>query len=522
MIPLTSAELHIFHPGNRTVDDPDRTISATTGDIKSFEVSHRLGEVLAEASVSLHNHDGTYTATGRGRAFGEGDFGSGPFGGTLEESREGAIRIGDRVRIDFELGASGVYGDEYGSTEYGSAPVPPSWTGVVEPIETTRKTAGTADLSFDATDFAGGILSYRTITDHYDNRDVGYIVRDICSRKAPEIDTDPINDFGVTTDISYSAKNCWEAVKELAALADAVPRHSGRELHIDAVGNLPFAFEVGARDILLPLKSKQTPDQLHNIVRVEAGRAQFLEVDRNTFDSWTRVTDSSRETIQVRARKARIERVEVYVQTDGTAENGIKVRLQADEGGAPVAPSDPDSDIMRGVSKDVEELPDTEGWVAFQLEDHILPDRGPWILIEGEGATGHDIGLQSDGDPMLKTTYSAPRNYEVNNNESIRKYRARQKQIERDNLTTLGATRDAAEMELRRRSWPRETISFGARSRRAHALKPGDLIDIWRSRDGAYGRYVVVERDISVDVSSNPVNLKTELTAMSRDGLLAR
>lgn len=525
MIPVTDAQLEVYRAANRSAT-PDFTIGidADDSDLQAFDLQHRLGDVLAECSMEIQNNDGRYTDVGRGRAFGEGLFSSGAFGGIGDTVGDRAIRIGDRIQFTVSLGNIDDYGDEYGpGSDYGGRPVPIPWTGVVEPVENERKSIAIGTLSLDATDFAGGILSYRTITDHYRAQDAGAIIRDICERKAPEVDISQIGDLGITTDKSYSAKDCWEAVKELAALADAVPRHEGRRLRIDPVDALPFAFEIQPRDLFLPIKTKQTPDQLHNVVRVESGRTQFTEIERDTFSSWTRVTDTSRETFQARARKRRLARIDVYVRTDGTSDDAIRVRLQADEGGTPVNISDEDSDIIRPASKDDDELPDdgTEDWVSFHLEEHTLPDRDPWVIVEADGADGHEIGLQSDGAMMVRTAYGAPRNFEVRNGQSITRFRPRQKQIERDNLDTLSATRDAASMELRRRSWPRQTISFEARSHRAHALKPGDLIDIWRGQDGAYGRYVVVERALSIGDQSK-TQLRTEITAMRRDGLLAR
>lgn len=494
-IPLQSVYIEVY-PGHddkpNTTDDPEYTIP--TEDIENAEVAARSDEVMDEASFTIHNHDGRYTETY-----------------TLQQA--------DRIEFISPIGDKEViaYGDgEYGGGAYGGSEVR-GWTGRVTGVEQTRDGPTRGTLKVAARDYVGDILSERNVTNSYIERDVGYIIRDLIEENAPEVGTTSIPDLGVQTDVKYDGKNCWDAILELAARVDAITIPSGQYLVIKELDGLPYQFEIEDSDIYLPLKTS-TDGEIENVVRIDSNENRKTEQDQSNVDdtNFQRVTDTDRITHRLRARKAQVHSVDIYVKPD--ADESLEVRLQSDEGGAPVAIDDSDSDIV-SASWERDNLPDTEGWKTFFFDEHTLADRDPWLIIQSGGEVGHDIGLTVADELAFESFYPHPLNFELPDRESVMEYGAREVRIDKQNMKTLSAARDAVRQELARRAWPSKTVEMEARSQRAHKLTPGDVVEINRPEDDVTGEHIVSETTATWD--SDSTTLKTELTCEWRKGILA-
>jgi hypothetical protein len=409
------------------------------------------------------------------------------------------LRMGDRVQFEAEI----------------SSGLEVEWTGRIKSTDYSRGTAGNVDatLEADATDFVGAILSDRQITGSWVGEDVGQIIRDIVTQKASELDASEVPDLDEETDQFWQQKNCWDAVVGLAAKADCLLYQSGRSLYVEPIGELPFQFELEYSDYSLPWDT-QTLDEPKNVVRVDSGESRQLEESQEDQDSYQRVTEDSRLTHRLRARKSEIHSIELYVRR--VSDEDLSVRLQADEDGEPVEIDNTDSDI-ESTSWDADNLP-SDGWQAFFLPAHTLPDRDPWLIIQSDGDEGHDVAVNTDGAPAFRSYYPHPLAYEVSSNDSIDEYGPREIAIERDNLETISSVQDAAQSELARRGWPNKTIEFPARSPRAHALEPGDIIDVDNPSEDAEGEFIVIE--VSREFDATDVKLETHITAKWRRGIL--
>lgn len=472
-------------------DPPDAVIPAEKFDQVGIEA--RADEILDEASLTVDHpgYDGDYD-----------------------------LSLGDRVRYDATVAGEGetYYGEGiYGEGLYGGAERDIQWTGRIRPTNRGRDQIGSEKLDADGTDFVGGILAERNITGTWIDTDVGEIIRDICEQKASEVDASGIPDLGVTTDQFFQSRNAWDAITTLAAKGDVILYEERNQLLADPITELTPQFELQPSDHGLPF-DVQTDDDCKNVIRVDSGVTRQLETSQETVDSWTRVTDTNRITHRVPARKSQIHSVDLYV-SDADNSDDIRVRVQADDGGgAPVDPGNEDSDIVAETVKS-DNLPG-EGWATIFLPDHTLPPRGdPWLLIEATGSDGHDVGVDANGVPTFRSHYPHPLNFEASDSESIAKYGARDDQVEKKNLETLVATRDAAKAELARRAYPGKTVTFPARSARCHALEPGDMITIPRPEDNADGEFIVAERSQTFDAER--ASVETVLTLTWRKGIFA-
>lgn len=492
---VRDAQLEVWHQNadrsnyGDPEDPPDAVVDP--GDLQSITVKSRADELLDDAQLDLHH------------------------------PTDSELRLGDRVRYSATVATRGgePYGEgTYGETTYGGGVVDVEWVGRVEPTRTTRDDISHGTQATDATDWVGGVLAERSITGAYVDEDIGAIIRDIVRTKASEVDASAVPDLGETTDAFFQNRDCWDAIVGLAATADVLITAESNRLNVTPIGDLTPSFQLEPNDYGLPW-STDVDDDVSNVVRVDSGVNRQLEAAAETVDGWERVTDSNRLTYRLRARKSQIHSLELRVRSDDTSEDGLRVRLQADEGGGPIAINDDDSDIISSTA-DADDLPG-EGWKTWFLSDHTLPERSPWLIVETDGPDGHDVALSdvTAGDPTFRSYYPHRLNFEATHSASIEEYGSREIRIERDNLETLAATRDAARSELRRRAWPTKTIQFPARSGRAHTLEPGDVIRVDRPDERAVGDFIVVERAQVFDAST--VAVETEITATWRKGVLA-
>lgn len=468
---IDDAQLEVWHQSTPPTDTPERTLRES---VDSTSIDSRAQDVLDDASISIQT----------------ANVGS------------DVLRIGDRVRYTAD------FSDDSGNAHQ------IQWTGRIQPTNSQHDSSPAGWLSGEATDFCGAVLAGRIITGAYVNDDIGAIIRDIVENKASEVDGSGVSDLGITTDEFFDDTDAWDAIVGLAARGDALIRQDGTQLLVDPIDSLPFAFDLTTDDYVLPWETK-TADDIKNVVRVDAGTNRKEEESQLTQTAYERVTDSSRITHRLRARKSEIHSVDIWTRQVSDNEDLI-LRLQADEGGSPVDINDEDSDIesAQWSGSDVS----NEDYTSVFFPDHTLPDRDPWLIVEADGSEGHDIGIDdSTGEPTYTSFYPHPLTYEAADTESIAEYGSREISVDRDNLETITAAQDAVDQELARRAWPKKTITFEADSPRAHTLEPGDRIGVDRPKDNAVGEFIVLETSHTIDA----VYLRTDITASWRKGILA-
>jgi hypothetical protein len=207
--------------------------------------------------------------------------------------------------------------------------------------------------------------------------------------------------------------------------------------------------------------------------------------------------------------------VEIFTVKDSTADNGLVVRLQAARNGSAVDPTDTESDVAR------RELAPPfiadNRFTEFLLPAHDLaPAEDPFVIVEGAGSTGHDIGTDGSGNVTFKAFFPFPLLARASSGESVAEFRRRDLRRRDEQLENEQAVQDAAQAALRHRAEPKRRLNAAAATPRAHRLRPGEAV---RVSDvpvaDVSGDYIITERATSFD----GVRLDTELTFEDADTL---
>lgn len=471
--PVVDAELEIYKPGN-TSTTPDTTVPGP--DIETVELTTRLQDLIDRARITLQNQGGAYTD---------------------------AITSGDRLRFLTRLD--------------GEASLSHRWTGLARTPHRTETGPATQQLELEADDFVFGVLDSRIVVNSFEERAISgasdAILETILANEAPEIDRSQIQSVGVSTSVTWNGVSLLEAVRELAKRGDAVAANDDTSLVWTRLTDVATAFVLQARDRGLA-SVNEDDDELANAVRVEGGVGTNVDDSQTTQDSYTTVSSSNRLTHQLSTRKSEVARLELWTRPTGSGDN-VVVRLQKDDGGAPVAVSDRESDVARKTL--ASDFLANDDYTTFLIPSHTLPEPGPWLIIESDGSTGQDIGIDSaSGAPTYRAYYPYPLASVVEAQASIDRYRRREPAPIRDEtLETRQRTNERARAELRHRREPHAQIEFPAESNRAHNLAPGDVIRVDEPELGLAADCIVTERQDTYDGAQN--RLSSAVTAQDID-----
>lgn len=472
-LPLTKAKLYGYRPGNHS-DLPSEADYEIPGiDLNVVDISSRAGPLRDSAKLRIDNQGGKYTDTidhgdrlrftanttaAVNEGFGVGGFGEGPFGSTLEHF----------------------------------------WTGMVRPYSITGRGGDLFEFAVDGQDYVQAILGMRRVYGAWEDAKIvgqGGILNSVLSDEAPEIDQSQLPDLDARTDIFVSGAKLMDFVGELAERAGVIVSSDRRALRFDHPSSIQAAFELQPRDHhTLEFKSKD--DNLVNSVRIDGGQDHEPGGSQTTQSAYQTVTETSRLHQRLTHWKSQIDRIEVWTRPTGSEES-VTVRLQKDQGGAPIAPGAKKPDLAR--KKLAHHFLAQDGYTTFKLPDHDIPGDDPWILIETDGSQGQDIGVDANGNATYKSHFLYPVNVNIPDPTSQTEYGLREDRLKDDSITTFTAAEDLAEAHLQQYSTPTETLSFRANSERADRLAAGSVLQLDYPRMGARGMYVVTERQSTLD-----------------------
>jgi hypothetical protein len=274
------------------------------------------------------------------------------------------------------------------------------------------------------------------------------------------------------------------------------------------LGSPAIQFNLSPNDVHTPILVRRVDDELVNRVRVDGGNDKAIDASQTTQSATVRVTDSTREVFQVPSRKSEFDSVEVFTDKDPAADDGIVVRLQAARNGSPVDPSDTESDIAR--RELAPPFLSEFGFTEFSLPSHDLaPDDDPFLIIEGAGSTGHEIGTDGNGNVTFRILFPYPLLARGSNGASVTEFRRRDLRRRDDQLNSEQAVQDAVQATLRHRTSPKRRVSAAAATPRAHRLRPGQAVNVSGIPvSDVSGVYIVTERETAFD----GVRLDTTLT----------
>jgi hypothetical protein len=370
---------------------------------------------------------------------------------------------------------------------------------------------GVRNVDIEATDFVFSVLSFRNSDGSFNAVDAGDAVDSLVADDAPEVGRSQIETVGRNVTLSINGRKTLDVIsQDLAPAGDALLAQDGTDLVFQSLPTVTPKFNLTLEDLHTPVSIQRVDDDLINRVRVDGGTDNALDDAQLTQNGTVRVTDSSRRVFQVASRKSEIDSVEVFTVKDVNADDGLVVRLQAARNGSAVDPTDRESDVAR------RELAPSfiadNGFTEFLLPDHDLaPAENPFVIIEGAGGTGHEIGVDANSNDAVtfRAKFPFPLLARASDGPSVTEFRQRDLRRRDDQLDSEQAVQDAAQAALRHRSEPKRRINAAAATPRAHNIRPGEAVQVsgFPVADVS-GAFICTERGTSFD----GVRLNTELT----------
>lgn len=475
---FNNAELYGFRNGNESLYVSDSDYHIPGGDIEDISITERANVYKDSAKILLNNNGGKYS---------------------------GVVGHGDRIQLSVgEVGANEGYGEGgYGVGPYGSSKTI-DWVGMVRPFNIEGQGADIYDMQITAEDYPASVMGSRRVYATFEGRQIvgtDGIVNELINEHAPELDTTELPDLAPTTTIFIHGQTLLKVVAELARRANCVLHTFLKSVEFTVASEITPEFTITPDDYST-FNYKSNDDQLYNSVRVEGGTGISIEeqAQQTTVDGYERVTDSSRILYQVDTRKSELDRVELWTRRQDTGD-GVTVRLQRDDGGAPINVGSTTSDIAKKTLS--QEFLSTDDFTTFIFPSHTLPEPRPWLIIESDGSTGQDIGINtSSGDPGVIPYYPYDIIVQVQDPDSVELYRLREEKITDDTLGTFDAARDTGNSALESNKDPVETLSARAEvnetlsppdDKRMHNVRPGDVIRVSRPTLDVDDDFVVTE-----------------------------
>lgn len=471
---IRNARIEVFKPSNNSFENPNFTIPEE--DIASVSSTVRISARKDTATFEIHNDNGEYS----------------------NNSNVG-LQSGQRVQfwVDSEVDATQWGDGDWGDGSWGGERL--HWTGMIRDISYTYGGPNKSFIELKAEDFVFGVMSQRLVFNAWESTAVAgssnAVLNEALSNEAPEIDRGKIEDFtSTTTTITADGTNLLEFSEKLARRANAVTYSRRDRLHFEDLSSKTAKFDLQGSDIgFFELQRDDT--DLVNSVRVDGGTDKAIDDEQTTQNGWDTATESSRVQFQVSTRKSEITRIDIWTDPSrtGSGEN-LTLRLQKNDSGSPVAPGDKTSDIVSETISSGDLTSD--GYTSYTLSSHTLPEPNPWILLETDGSSGQDVGIDTaDNTPTYKAWYPYTITIRRSNTSSRDKYRKREYRIKEDSIKSTTEAREVAEEKLNHDSVPEEKIAMPADSKRMYTIRVGDVINLDFPREEATGDFIVSERN---------------------------
>jgi|APHM01.1.fsa_nt_gi hypothetical protein len=370
---------------------------------------------------------------------------------------------------------------------------------------------GVRRSTIEATDFVFTVLSFRVSDAGFTDTDVGNVVNTLVGSVAPEVGRSQIETVGRDISISINGRKTLDVLsQDLAPAGDAVVAQDGTDLIFRPLQPVSPQFDLSTADLHTPITVQRVDDELINRVRIDGGVDSALDDEQPTQNGTVRVDDSTRQLFQVASRKSELSAIELFTVKDDTADSGLVVRLQAARNGSAVNPTDRESDVAR------RELAPPflaeNGFTEFQLPDHDLaPAENPFVIVEGVGPTGHEIGVDTTSNDAVTFRAFFPFRLLARSEAGGSQAAFRRRDLRRrdEQLGSAQEVEDAARAALRRRAEPTRRISAQAATPRAHRLRPADAVTVPNLPVAdASGQFLVTERATTFEGTQ----LRTELT----------
>lgn len=312
----------------------------------------------------------------------------------IDGENNAAVEIGKEVEI------FGEYGTE------GSASL--KWHGVIQDINISSDNPKMGKLLVSAMQYGYWQLITTYVTKSYTNQTAGYIIKDLLDTYT-DIDTTNVNLSTPSTTVSGG----WDNVPLLDVMQDVMQQVDGT-LYISpsdyAYWGARAAINSGVSltsEKVTRRTVKKSDLSLSNDVKVLGALREEIDQQGNARSTDSTVTSSTRELVKITLSSAvtKISKVVIYVDKTGQGSGeGLFVRMQHDNGTgtAPEAVADYNYDICRRQLTD--QFLASGGDTTFLMIDNYIEadQRDVWLIVESDGASGVDVGVDSGGDLYYK------------------------------------------------------------------------------------------------------------------------
>lgn len=449
---LSTADINTIWNAGRIIQTPSFTVPGA--DLLSVDISRRAEDRKDTGRMEIENNDGTYNV-----------------------GQTNQIRSGDRLRFRVKL---------EGETSFETR-----WFAMARQVVYETTSATQSRVIVKAEDFVFGVMSQRVVENSFEGQALEDMMSKILNGNASELWDNNIEKSGETTDANFNGTNLLEAFTNTLKQGSMIVSDSMQS---------PLARKVGSLETKFTLKDsdkrghviRHDDEKLTNRVRLKGGKDTALDEEQATQSAFTTVTDTSRITHQLTTAKAEVAKIAVHTKKTGSGE-GVKVRLQKNEGGAPIDETDSTLDIA-STTVEAEDLKDDD-LTVFTFDRHTLPEPSPWMIIESTGATGQDIGTDGSGNPTFQGFYPFLIITQSEDADSQEKFRVRGFFHVDESIKTRTEASDRAKTITKHQAKPEVILKFIAESKRASRLEPLDkIIADLDNIDGTKGFIITLSR----------------------------
>ena len=357
------------------------------------------------------------------------------------------------------------------------------WTGVITEKRIDRESPECSQLTLTAFDWMSHKIKtqnvYKSFTNHpiavdesVDNVSQGFINR-LLHDFVPNASRIGITNVSQRVNAYLVGDNLITPIQEAAEYAGAVFRgDKNKNFIFEKRSNKSAVITLNASDVQ-DLSVIPAWDNLANIVRVNGGVNEAIEIQQTDASAWHRVTNTSRFETKIFTRKSELSKVEIY--TDRTSQDNIIVRLQADKGNAPVNRSSVAADITNK-NLAVNFLA-KGGYTTFLLPHHILgAGNNFWLIIEANNESGQQVATNVNGSLTFKAYYPYPTIVERKNQASIDKYGESKKSVDRPDVRTRKEATTIANRILEVTKAPNYEVSYTLRNDSYMDIEVGNMV----------------------------------------------
>jgi hypothetical protein len=274
---------------------------------------------------------------------------------------------------------------------------------------------------------------------------------------------------------SFDATPASTAIDSLVA-DRGVLAGGNQTLRVEPVNPDKGPASLDGSDLRMPSRRETDSEGLYSRVRIDGGDLAVPQprAIEPVVDEYRAVPLDDVVQTQLPIAVSELDGIELatrHSNPDGT----LVVRLQADEGGEPTAPDNPDQDIAQRRLDSNFVSPD--GTTRFEFPEHTIPDRDPWLLI------GHETGADNPGDfevggavddgsfrPATPTVDARKPLVLVAENDDA-PFGERHTRIREESIASFDEANARAQRELNRHDSPETEVNAGAGSDTAHNLE---------------------------------------------------